>query len=110
MTGYQNLVIEDHMGMRRITPRTNPDLLEAITEAVLWIQPQTNAKGNTPPASYHVLYNEIYHPVEFVNNAWHFLDWDNGKYLGYWVTPKHKIKPGNYQLGGLGNVAEAVTP
>jgi len=56
------------------------------------------------------LYNKTYHPVEFINNAWHFLDWDDGKYLGYWVTPKHKIESGNYQLGGLGSVARAATP
>ena len=78
--------------------------------AAIWITPSTNAKGNTPPPSYHILHNDTYHPVEFVNNTWHFIDWDDGKYLGYWITPKHRIEPGTYQLGWLGNITEGTTP
>ncbi len=110
MTSYQELVIQDHMGMWRITPWDNPDLPNTITGAAIWITPSTNAKGNTPPPSYHILHNETYHPVEFINKAWHFINWDDRKYLGYWITPKHKIEPGTYQLGWLGSVAEAITP
>src|SRR6266403_951054 len=110
MTSYQELVIPDHMGMQQITPQKNPDLPNTIMGAAIWITPSTNAKGNTPPPSYHILHNDTYHPVEFVNNTWHFIDWDDGKYLGYWITPKHRIEPGTYQLGWLGNITEGTTP
>ena len=90
-------------------PQEKADLPNSVKGAALWLKLTANARGNIPPASYHVLHDGMYHPIEFVNNAWYFINWDDGKFLGYWVSPDHRIEAGSYQLGWLGAATEAET-
>ena len=110
MTDYQKLVIDNFTDLRRINPRETPDLPESIRGEAIWFAPEETPNGHKPPISYHILSEGVYYPIEFVNNAWHFISWDDDKYKGYWVSPKRKLEQGVYNLGWLGRIVESLTP
>jgi hypothetical protein len=64
------------------------------------------------PASYHAFNNNDrdYQPVEFINNRWYFIQWDDTeKFPGYWVFPNGDIPQGMFNLGWLGNILKTRT-
>jgi hypothetical protein len=113
MATYQKISIEDFKkkGARRITPHTKPDLPEEITgSGAFWKQPGKSPKNHDIPPSYHIFHNNKETPIEFVNNEWCFIQWDDDKYLGYWIFPSQTIEQGKYNLGWLGNTIKTQTP
>jgi hypothetical protein len=55
--------------VRRANPRTTADLLEEITGAeAIWFRPDANQLP-----LYNVIVENLYYPIKFINNAWHFL-------------------------------------
>src|SRR5258708_39744119 len=64
-----------------------------------WIKPNETPNGNIPPPSYHVEYQGIWDPLEFINGTWYWLEWDDDEYLGYWVKKALRIEQGHYSLG-----------
>jgi hypothetical protein len=85
-----------------------------VTErGAIWQLSNRTTTGNTIPASYHA-YNDNdnkYQPIEFVNNQWHFIQWDDtDKFLRCWVFPKSNISQGMFNLEWLGNIPETQTP
>jgi hypothetical protein len=99
MATYKTITIEGLANgklPRQCNLREEADLPEAVTErGAIWQLPNCITKGNTILASYHV-YNDNdneYQPIEFVNNQWHFIQWDDtDKFLGYWVFPNGNIQ------------------
>ncbi len=63
------------------------------------MQPDKTTNGNISPPSYHVKYQGSWHPLEFVNRSWYWLEWDDDEYLGYWVKKASKIEQGHYNIG-----------
>src|SRR5882762_8972679 len=112
MTSYQELHIATlEAGLGRVTVRTEPDLPDSIVGAAVWLQPDAKASGDIPPPTYHALHENYYNPVEFINDSWFWLEWDeNPKFRGYWSRTSNKIDRGQYHLGWKGRKAEAVTP
>ena len=114
MVGYQVLAIEDlweHGSTRRIQPRKTNDLPEEITgSGAVWYDPGNSPSGHKIPPSYHTEIGNKATVIEFLNNQWYPIDWDDGKYLGYWVFPDQKFKVGEHRLGWLRNVLESKTP
>ena len=113
MATYQIISIKDFKkkGARRITPRTKPDLPEEITESrAFWKNPGKSPKNHDIPPSYHVFHNNEDTPIEFLNNEWCYIQWDDDKFLGYWVFPSQTIEQGKHNLGWLGNIIETQTP
>ena len=97
--------------VKRVDPHSGPDLPEFITgTGALWVQPDKTANGNIPPPSYHVEYQGSWHPLEFVNGSWYWLEWDDDEYLGYWVKKASKIEQGHYNLGWGTKEIEIETP
>ena len=75
------------------------------------MQPQPREGGAVPPASYHAIENKMWYPVEFVNDKWYWLEWDNmTKFRGYWTRLSKEIPPGTSNLGWDGRKEEAPTP
>ena len=80
-----------NIGWNRITVRDSDDLPDSIRGDALWINPSLSKNGHNVPASYHVLHEDAYYPIKFINGDWYWLDWDNDQYLGYWSKPRKKI-------------------
>jgi len=74
------------------------------------VQPDKTTNGNISPPSYHVKYQGSWHPLEFVNRSWYWLEWDDDEYLGYWVKKASKIEQGHYNLGSGTREIEIETP
>jgi len=115
MTTYQTRVIEgldDLDRSRRINSRERADLPESITgKGAVWHEPGTSASGKIMPSSYHTVFNNAYYPVEFINNKWYTLTWDDtDKFKGYRVNKADAILQGESDLGWLGNIPEIQTP
>jgi hypothetical protein len=114
---YQVLVIENFVddggitkGNRRINPRRKPDLPERIKGSAIWWIPDPSPNGHMIPPSYHIQYKDTLHPVEFINQQWYFIDWDDDQFKGFWVRPGQVISQGGYGLGWEGRIIEAETP
>ena len=102
---------QEPTSMKRVNPCSGPDLPEFITgPGAQWVQPERTAKGNIPPPSYHVEYQGSWHPLEFVNGEWYWLEWDDDEYLGYWVKKASRIEQGHYKLGWGTKEIEIETP
>jgi hypothetical protein len=102
MTTFQDIYYASlEAGLCKVKPRARDDLPEEIRgPGALWMQPGKDKEGNTPPPSYHTLSAGVYHPVEYVNRAWHWLEWDDTpKYRGYWTKPGQRIEQGQFELG-----------
>src|SRR5712675_1962170 len=112
MTNYQELHVATlETGLGRVTVRTEPDLPKNIVGAAVWLQPETKPSGTIPPPSYHFLHENYYNPVEFINDSWYWLEWnEDPKFRGYWSRTTNKIDRGQYHLGWKGRRAEATTP
>jgi hypothetical protein len=113
MATYQKISIEDFKkkGARRITPHTKPDLPEEITgSGAFWKNPGKSPKDHDIPPSYHVFHNNEDTPIEFLNNEWCYIQWDDDKFLEYWVFPSQTIEQGKHNLGWIGNIIETQTP
>jgi hypothetical protein len=113
MTTYQIISIEDFKkkGARCITPCTKPDLPEEITgNGAFWKDLGKSPKNHDIPPLYHVIHNNEDTPIEFINNEWCYIQWDDDKFLGYWVFPSQVIEQGKYNLGWLGNTIGTQTP
>jgi len=112
MTTYQDLyhaLIE--AGLGRIEVRKEDDLPDHIKGGAVWLQPDARPSGTIPPPSYHTLHGDLYHPVEFTNNHWYWLEWDDShKHLGYWSKASSRIDRGQYHLGWKGRQSSATTP
>jgi len=68
------------------------------------------AQWSSTPPTYHALHEGYYHPVEFVNDSWFWLEWDDKpQFQGYWSRASKRIDRGQYHLGWKGRRAEAVT-
>jgi hypothetical protein len=75
--------------------------------------PNQSATGQLILALYHAYndYDREYQPVEFINNRWYFLQWDDSvEFQGYWAFPNGDIPQGTFSLGWLGNIPENRTP
>ena len=92
MVGYQVVVIEDlreNGSPRQVRPRTTNDLPDEITGSrAIWYAPKESPNGHNIPPSYHAEIQGKPAPIEFINNQWYIIDWDDRKHLGYWVFPK----------------------
>ena len=64
-------------GWNRITIRDSDDLSDSIRGDALWIKPSTSKNGHNILASYHVLHEDLYYPIKFINSDWYWLDWDD---------------------------------
>ena len=96
---------------RRVHVRAKPNLPLNIVKEGQWMQPQPWEGGMVPPSSYHAIENQMWYPVEFVNNKWYWLEWDNStKFWGYWTHSSKKIPSGTSNLGWDGRKKEAPTP
>jgi hypothetical protein len=63
-----------------------------------------------PPLSYHTIDEQMWYPVEFVNDKWYWLEWDKTpKFLGYWIQANKEITPGETNLGWDRRKEEAPT-
>jgi hypothetical protein len=106
MASYQEIVInrlvEDKME-KRAPPRARDNLPVSIKgTGATWYQPEPSATQKVKPPSYHLEQDLIFYPIEFINQKWHFLNWDDSKkFHGYWVHPDKVIKPGNFGLGSF---------
>ena len=113
MVGYQVLAIEDlreHGSAQRIQPRNTNDLPEEITESgAVWFDPGKSPTRHKIPPSYYVEIANKLTVIEFINNQWYLINWDDGKYLGYWVFPDQKFQQGAHNLEWLGNVLKSKT-
>ena len=96
---------------RRVHVRAKPNLPLNIVKEGQWMQPQPWEGGMVPPAFYHAIENQMWYPVEFVNDKWYWLEWDNStKFRGYWTHSSKKIPSGMSNLGWDGRKEEAPTP
>jgi hypothetical protein len=91
MANFEKLIIKDLVksnGIRQVTPRTTNNLPEEITGAgAVWFKPNSEQL-----LSYNILVDNLYYPIEFINNTWYFLEWDERPYYhGYWVHPEKGI-------------------
>jgi len=104
MTTYQELHLTSlEAGLERVTVRRKPDLPDNIVGLAVWLQPEAKPSGEIPPPTYHALHEEYYSPVEFINDSWFWLEWDeNPKFRGYWSHTSNKIDCGQYHLGWKG--------
>jgi hypothetical protein len=74
--------------------------------------PNRSTTGQLILASYHAYNNHDceYQPVEFTNNRWYFLQWDDSiEFRGYWAFPNGDIPQGMFNLGWLGHVPKTRT-
>ena len=113
MSNPQNIIIEDLRNVRRVNPRDLPDLPKEITgEGAIWVQEKKSPCGQVIPPSYYALSDQDWYPLEFINNKWYWIEWDDSdKYKGYWVKPDLEIvDPGALNLGWMGKPMESVTP
>ena len=113
MATYQIISIEDFKkkGARHITPRMKPDLPEEIIgSGVFWKDLGKSPKNYDIPPTYHIVYKGEDTLIEFFNNKWCYLQWDDDKFLGYWVFPSQTIEQGKHNLGWLGNTIGTQTP
>ena len=114
MAEYQKVVIdqfnqENHL--RKVTPRSKPDLPGEITGTASWYESGKDENKNHIPPSYHCIKDNLLTPIEFINNQWYELIWDSTpKFRGYWAYYERQIQIGMYELGYLGNILEAKTP
>jgi hypothetical protein len=96
MTGYQKVIVEDLIQKntpRYITPYKKANLLEEITKSgAFWFAPTKSKNNYDIPLLYHVILKGQEEPMEFINNKWYFIQWNNNKYKGYWLFPSQKIK------------------
>ena len=96
---------------RRVQVRATPDLPPNIVKEGQWMQPPSRQGETTPPPSYHTIDEQMWYPVEFVNDKWYWLEWDKTpKFLGYWTRANKEITPGETNLGWDGRKEEAPTP
>jgi hypothetical protein len=112
MERIEQILIENFTNYRRANPRSKPDLPTWIIGSAEWKNPTASPKGRTRPPSYHVILDNVWYPVEYINREWHHLEWDDlDKHTGYWSSPKMLIKQGDYGLGWLTKpMDEARTP
>jgi hypothetical protein len=110
MAPYLELKLDDFKGtdLRRITPRDTADLPFEITgTGAFWYAPQRTQRGNLIPPSYAVKSPEDPErnvPIEFINNTWYQIDWDDSAtYKGYWVHADRNIAQGIGNTGWLGS-------
>ena len=114
MAEYQKVVIdqfnqENHL--RKVTPRNRPDLPGEIAGAAFWHEPGEDKNKKHIPPSYHCIKENLFTPIEFINNQWYELIWDSTpKFWGYWAYYERQIPQGMYELGYLGNILKAKTP
>ena len=88
---------------KHIVPRLRPDLPDFITGTAFWRTPDDK------PPSYHVggytpQGNWAELPIEFVNNEWYALEWEDNS---YWISETTIIAKG---LEGLGHPDFATIP
>jgi hypothetical protein len=70
-----------------------------------------NKEKLPPPPFYHAIDEQMWYPVEFVNDKWYWLEWDKTpKFLEYWIQANKEITPGETNLGWDGRKEEAPTP
>src|SRR6201990_563856 len=114
MTSYQIITIPNfkEKGLKKITPQTKDDLPEEIKGQATWRSSAASLTGKAIPPSYYIQKEEqVYYPIELINQNWYFIEWDdNESYYGYWVRFEDAIPQGKYGLGWPGNPAEAKTP
>jgi hypothetical protein len=75
--------------------------------------PNRNAIGQLILASYHAYnkHDRKYQPVEFINNRWYFIQWDDSvEFRGYWAFSNGDIPQGTFNLGWLGNIPKTRNP
>jgi hypothetical protein len=66
------------------------------------------------PPSYHLFDSENFYPIEFINNEWYYIEYnDRIKYKGYWVNKErhlaqHVLQKAN--VGWIGNTIGVQTP
>ena len=91
--------------------RKEDDLSDEIRGTAVWFFPSKSPNGHDIPPSYHVAYEGVLYPVEFINERWYWINWDDGdKHTGYWTQLDRQLPQGAYGLGWVGRVPEAVTP
>jgi hypothetical protein len=96
---------------RRVHVRSKPDLPSNIVKEGQWMQPLARTGGSIPPATYHAIDEQMWYPVEFINDKWYWLEWDSSpKFLGYWTRASKEIPLGRTNLGWDGRKEEAPTP
>ena len=77
---YQQLVIENLLPQkpRRCNPRVSADLpYEIRGEGAKWLETTASLTAKVIPASYHANKDGAMVPIEFVNNHWYYLEWDD---------------------------------
>jgi hypothetical protein len=96
---------------RRVHVRARPDLPLNIVKEGQWMQPQPREGGTVPLPTYHAIEDQMWYPVEFINDKWYWLEWDNSpKFRGYWTHSSKEILQGTTNLGWDGRKEEAPTP
>ena len=87
MLGYEGLY-EDRLktDLAWAPVRKEDDLPDEIRGTAVWFFPNKLPNGHDIPLSYHVAYEAVLYPVEFINERWYWIDWDDGdKHTGYWA-------------------------
>jgi Retrotransposon gag protein len=109
---FQEININLEGGLaKHVNPRARPDIPLNIVKQGQWMQPEPREGGIVPPPTYHAIENHMWYPVEFINDKWYWLEWDNStKFRGYWVRASKEIPPGTSNLGWDRRQEETPTP
>ena len=63
--------------IRHVHVWAKPDLPLNIVKEGQWMQPQPQEGGTVPPATDHAIEDQMWYPIEFINDKWYWLEWDN---------------------------------
>jgi len=92
MSAPVTLTISDFTNYRRIDPQDTADLPPRVVGAAIWKRAVASETGKRIPASYTVGVDGQFYPVEFINQQWYFIEWDDSaEYQGYWVQPSKAV-------------------
>ena len=79
MLGYQGLYEEClQTDITQAPVRKEDDLPDEIQGTMIWFFLEKSKNGHNIPPSYHVAYEATFYPVEFINECWYWIDWDDG--------------------------------
>ena len=87
--------------LQRLMTRRRADLPANIAGQAEWMQLDASPNNRRIPPSYHAINaHGVYYPVEYVNNQWYWIEWDDSDdYFGYWIHAQGRMAEGEAGLG-----------
>src|ERR1700747_1842592 len=74
----------------------------------MWCEASTFKNGQKISPSYGVVIQGLIYSIEFINNHWYHIDWDDDDHFGYWTHPNRKIAQEDLTVLGLGWVGRPI--